>query len=269
MRIFGVSPCAITHSGWPVDTLDGVASGLRILIASPLGRVVAAPLHDAFDGSVVSVATTEAELVSLVADKVRYDVVAADLIWNRPEIEWTFDGLDAIDRLRDAGRPAPVLLATQGHSMERDHLDEARLRPEVAGATPKAAGLASLVEAMRAVALGRAPSPIPADPGAPRPPLYELLSGRRGQTAGRLAGAIAAGRASDNATLAAVASVSPSTANKVTSHYLGPLMLARGEHDPELPLTQAAVYRWCGLHARYLVSWCRRNGHADVLGPMI
>ncbi|WP_440713545.1 response regulator [Gordonia sp. FQ] len=241
-----------------------MASGLRILIASPLGRVISAPLENAFDNVTVSVATSDVELTSLISGSVRYDVVAADLIWNRPEMEWTFDGLDVIDRLRQVERPAPVLLATQGHSMERDHLDEARLRPEVFGVIPKADGLHAIMDALRTVALGkRLALPTPEQPS--RPPLYELLADRRGQTAGRLAGAIAAGRASDNASLAAVAKVSPSTANKVTSHYLGPMMLARGEHDEALSLTQGSIYRWCGLHARYLTSWCRRHGHSDVL----
>ncbi|ALG86409.1 response regulator [Gordonia phthalatica] len=240
-----------------------MSTGLRILIASPLGRIVAAPLEAGFPEVTVTVATTESEFDRAVTGRVRYDVVVADLIWNQPQMEWTFDGLDAIDRLREVDRLAPVILATQGHTMERDHLDEARLRPEVWGVFPKSAGLHPFMDSIRSVALGnRLPM---APPSHSAEPLYSHLQGRRGSTAGRLAGAIAAGRASDNASLATAARVSPSTANKVTSHYLGPIMVARHEHDESLPLTQGSVYRWCGLHARYLVSWCRRNGHADVL----
>ncbi|GAC58813.1 hypothetical protein GOHSU_53_00150 [Gordonia hirsuta DSM 44140 = NBRC 16056] len=242
-----------------------MATGLRILIASPLGKVISGPLQSTFDDVTVSVASTDDELTAMISGTVRYDVVAADLIWNKPELEWQFDGLDVIDRLRQAERPAPVLLATQNHSMEIDHLEEARLRPEVFGVIPKADGLAAIIDGLRSAALGkRLPPPPVARPD--RTPLYELFSDRRGQTAARLAGAIAAGRATDNASLARVAKVSPSTANKVTSHYLGPIMLQRREHDEQLPLTQGAIYRWCGLHARYLISWCRRNGHSDVLG---
>ncbi|WP_345314374.1 response regulator [Gordonia alkaliphila] len=241
-----------------------MSARLRILIASPLGRVISGPLEAGFDNVAVSVATTDDELTSVISGTVRYDVVAADLIWNRPETEWTFDGLDVIDRLNQAQRTAPVLLATQGHSMETDHLEEARLRPEVFGVMPKAAGLPTIMEALQSAALGRRlPPPTAAVPG--RPPLYELFTDRRGETAARLAGAIASGRASDGASLASVAKVSSSTANKVTSHYLGPMLLARGEHDERLPLTQGSIYRWCGLHARYIISWCRRNGQADVL----
>ncbi|MFT3660679.1 MAG: response regulator [Gordonia sp. (in: high G+C Gram-positive bacteria)] len=241
-----------------------MAAGLRILIASPLGHVISAPLKTAFEGSTISVATTDDEFTAMISGTVRYDVVAADLIWNKPEMEWNFDGLDVIDRLRQADRAAPVLLATQGHSLENDHLEEARLRPEVFGVAPKADGLSAIMDGLRSAALGRRlPDPLPVAPK--RAPMYELFADRRGQTAARMAGAIAAGRVSDNATLADVAKVSPSTANKVTSHYLGPMIQQRGEHDDRLPLTQGAVYRWCGLHARYLTSWCRRNGHADVL----
>ncbi len=242
-----------------------MSAGLRILIASPLGHVIAAPLEAAFKDVTVVVAGDRDEFTRSVAARVRFDVVCADLIFNRAEMEWTFDGLDVIEGLRDADRLAPVLLATQGHSMEEDHLAEARVRPEVSGVVAKAAGLQVLMDSLRAVALGqRLHDTVPADP---RPSLLALFEGRRGTTAARMAGAIASGNASDNQTLAEVAQVSPNTANKVATNYLGPMMRRRNEHDDRLPLTQASVYRWCGLHARYIVSWCRRYGHSDVLKP--
>ncbi|MEE4023828.1 response regulator [Gordonia sp. PKS22-38] len=240
---------------------------IRILIASPLGQVIAKPLESAYDDVMVEVATGQDEFVRRIAGRVRFDVVTADLIWNRPSMEWTFDGLDVIDALRHADRLAPVLLTTQGHSMERDHLEEARLRPEVSGVLAKSEGLVPLMSAIRTVALGQRLTA--ADHVSDRrPPLYELFVGRRGHTAARLAGAIASGNAADSASLAAAAKVSPNTANKLTSHYLGPIITQRREHDDRLPLTQATVYRWCGLHARYIVSWCRRHGHSDVLGQL-
>ena len=119
------------------------------------------------------------------------------------------------------------------------------------------------VDALKTIALGqRLPAP---PPKSPRPALFELFGGRRGTTAARMAGAIASGNAVDNASLAVAARVSPNTANKVATSYIGPLMRARHEHDERLTLTQPSVYRWCGLHARYIVSWCRRHGHSDVL----
>jgi len=29
-------------------------------------------------------------------------------------------------------------------------------------------------------------------------------------------------------------------------------------------MTPEVVYRWCGEHARYILSWCRRNGYGDI-----
>lgn len=58
----------------------------------------------------------------------RFDVVAADLIWNRPEMEWTFDVRRDRRVARGQSTGAPVLLACQGHSMEQT--EEARMRLE-------------------------------------------------------------------------------------------------------------------------------------------
>ncbi|WP_396910890.1 response regulator [Mycolicibacterium sp.] len=238
--------------------------GLRILVASPLGRIVAPSVAAAFPAWEIDVAEDRDAVRRQIIGRVRFDVVIADLVWNNPELEFTFDGLDVIDVLHEANRLAPVILARQGHSMEHDLLDEARLRPEVVSVFHKSAGTGELPTLIRDAAVGKSH---PTPPSSRKPPLYELFRGRKGQTAGRMAGAIAAGRASDSRTLAAAAGVGVNTATKVATHYLGPIIHQRGEHDPAMPLTLPAVYRWCGLHARYLVSWCRRNGHVEVLGP--
>ena len=242
---------------------DVAVTGLRILIASPLGHVVADPIRSTFEGSTVVVARNHDEFLSAVAARVRFDVVSADLIFNHAQLEWTFDGLDVIEGLHQADRLAPVLLATQGHSMEEDHLAEARLRSDVSGVVAKSAGLHTFINSLRTVALGQALAE--QHPKSMPPSLFELFDGRRGITAARMAGAIAAGNAVDVGSLAEVARVSNNTASKLASNYVGPMMRARHEHDDRLPLTQAAVFRWCGLHARYIVSWCRRHGHSDVL----
>jgi len=78
-----------------------------------------------------------------------------------------------------------------------------------------------------------------------------------------LAGAIASGRAVNHETLASAAHVGYDTAAKLVD-YLGPLIKDRGEHGPGLKMTPEVVYRWCGEHARYILSWCRRNGHEDI-----
>jgi DNA-binding NarL/FixJ family response regulator len=200
-----------------------------------------------------------------VTRNLRFDVVLTDLLWNDLDLEYAFDGLDVLDLLERLGRPAPVVLAAQGHGVERDHLDEAAVRPGVAGVVRKATGVEGLVPVLRQVAAGRSLPPIGASPARTSIHAY-FGAGRRGETAARLAGAIASGRAVDYDTLAAVAGCSRHTAAKIADKYLGPLIRERAEHPDDLPLTTQVVYRWCGEHSRYLVSWCRRHGHADVLG---
>jgi hypothetical protein len=85
----------------------------------------------------------------------------------------------------------------------------------------------------------------------------------KGATAARLAGAIASGRAVNHDTLASTAHVGYDTAAKIVD-YLGPLIKARREHNQDLKMTPEVVYRWCGEHAAYILSWCRRNGYGDI-----
>jgi hypothetical protein len=236
----------------------------RILVASPLGGTVVPVLAEAFPDAMVRVAADREAVRREVTQRVRFDVVLADLVWNTPELEFNFDGLDVVDVLGAADRRAPIIIATQGHTMERDLLDEARLRPEVFSVFQKSTGSDDLPTLIRDAAIGERRDGHAAT--SRTTPLYEVFRGRRGETAGRMAGAIASGRATDGASLAAAAGVALNTAAKVTTHYLGPIIQSRGEHDPRLPMTLSAVYRWCGLHSRYLVSWCRRNGHGDVVG---
>ncbi len=242
--------------------MDG--SGLRVLVAAALADFIAPQLRREFVPSTVAVAADEPEVRAAITDNLRFDVILADLTWNDAAIEYSFDGLDVLDLVERLGRHTPVLFAAQGHGVERDHQDEAARRDGVAGIVRKAGGVAAVVPALRLVAAGRTLAPLP-EPAA-RPTLHEYFgTGRRGETAARMAGAIASGRAVNHDTLAAAASCSRNTAVKVADKYLGPLIRDRAEHPPEVPLTTQVVYRWCGEHSRYLVSWCRRNGHADVL----
>ncbi|MEO6884657.1 MAG: response regulator [Jatrophihabitantaceae bacterium] len=240
-------------------------SGQRVLIASPLGHIVQPALAEQF-GDGIAVAVGPAETLAAVAGRVRFDVVITDLLWNSAEHEYSFDGFDVMDLLRRHDRTAPVIVATQGHGLEADHLDEVAAHPEVVGVVHKANGLPAVLAAIDIAASGQRlrlrayPAPIRSDDAS----IHTYFGrGRRGATAARLAGAIASGRASDNRSLQAATHIPLNTANKVGS-YLGPLMLARKEHSIDLPMTSQAVYRWCGEHARYILSWCRRNGHADI-----
>lgn len=164
----------------------------RILVASPLARIITPALVHAFPSGAVEEALDRDDVRRQVAGRVRFDVVIADLVWNHPDLEYSFDGLDVLDILRAADRRAPVILATQGHTIELDLLDEARLRPEIAAVFPKSVGTAELSALVRDAAVGR--RHIAAVPASRKPPLYEAFRSRKGQTAGRLAGAIAAGR---------------------------------------------------------------------------
>ena len=242
--------------------MDG--SGLRVLVAAALAGIIAPRFRAEFAPGLVAVAADEAEVRAAITDTLRFDVILADLTWNDAAIEYAFDGLDVLDLVVTLGRHTPVVFAAQGHGVERDHLDEAVARAGVAGIVREATGPDPLVAAMRQVAAGRTLTPFPLP--ATRPTLHEYFgSGRRGESAARMAGAIASGRAVNHDTLAAAAKCSRNTAIKIADKYLGPLIRDRAEHPEDVPLTTQVVYRWCGEHSRYLVSWCRRHGHADVL----
>lgn len=239
---------------------------LRILVASPLARIIEPALAARFPGGTVTVALDRAQVVQAVAGRLRHDIVISDLMWNSTD-EFVFDGLDVLQILRDADRVSPVVIAGQGHGAERDHLEEVLAHPEVRGIYQKSAGHAELFRIVEEVASGAGAGGVPVTrpalemPSVPR--IHSYFAHGRGRTAARMAGAIASGRAVGHASLAEVANVKYDTAAKIGREYLGDLIWRRGEHvEPTVPVP--VVYRWCGEHARYIVSWCRRNGHADV-----
>lgn len=237
---------------------------LRILVASPLGSIVAPALAARFPHGTVTVAEDPEQVERAVRGQLRHDVVVSDLMWNS-EAEFVFDGLDVLEVLRSADRPAPVVMAAQGHGMENDHLEEVLARPEVRGLYRKSDGPQVLFDVLVEVARGG--SVRPAAP-AGTPTIHGWFGRGRGRTAARMAGAIASGRATSHASLAEAAHVRYDTAAKIGREYLGELIWRRGEHpDPAVPAP--VVYRWCGEHARYILSWCRRNGHADVAGRVV
>lgn len=239
--------------------------GLRILVASPLGLIVRPALAARFPAGTVTVARDRAEVERAVRGRLRHDVVVCDLLWNS-EAEFAFDGLDVLEVLRAADRAAPVVMALQGHGLEADHLDEVLERPEVRGVLRKSDGPPALFGVLAEVAAGGTSRPPPSTPAVPT--LHGWFSHGRGRTAARMAGAIASGRAVSHATLASAANVRYDTAAKIGREYLGELIWRRGEHTgPTVP--SSVVYRWCGEHARYILSWCRRHGHADVAERVI
>ncbi len=243
-----------------------MAGGERILVAGAVAWIIEQALAREFPAATVQVADCRTAVELAVVSRVRFDVVISDLSWDDQPVEPDFDGFDVLDVLGQ--RPTPVIFAAQGHGMEHDYIDESAERPEVAGIYCTATGPGPLFEAVRIAVEGRR---LPSDqfPWGDSPPgvrrIHRYFSSGRGITAARMAGAIASGRAVNRSTLARAAMVSHFTAARLVD-YLGPLIADRGEHDGELKMTPEAIYRWCGMHGRYILSWCRRNRLLDALG---
>lgn len=238
---------------------------VRVLVVSPLSGYLLPLLERELEGSHVVAITVPTALEGAVVGQPRFDVALVDLTWNSPSYEWRFDGLDALGVLRKAGRDTPTIVSAQGHSFEDDHLDEALdlgEHPEVKGVIYKPDGLASVITAINAAVVNQpVHRPIPS-----MDPLYRHFSHGEGQTAARLAAAVASGNAANYKRLAVVADVAVDSANKLIK-YLRPIIQSRKEAPPDEPTTQASVYRWCGEHARYLLSWYRRHpqdGHPEI-----
>jgi CheY-like chemotaxis protein len=254
--------------GEPPTPVGGgtMQDGPRVLVAAALAKIIEPLLRQSLSDANVRIAEDRAAVERAVGERLRFDVVVVDLTWNDYAVEYSFDGLDVLDMLRRTRRQTPVIFAAQGHGVERDHLDEAVEQPEVVGIYRKAAGPQLLVDAVDiAVRGGSLTGPQYPSAGSPPhiPRIHAYFGRGRGSTAARLAGAIASGRAVNHETLASAAHVGYDTAAKLVD-YLGPLIKDRGEHGPGLKMTPEAVYRWCGEHARYILSWCRRNGHEDI-----
>lgn len=232
-----------------------------MLIASALGRIVVPILEQQIPGATVVVATSEAEIRKAVEHQVRFDVIVIDLTWNDYRVEHDFDGLDVLSLLRVCDRTGPVIFAAQGHTTEQEHFQEAILQPEVVAIVQKADGTGPLIRCVQAAAYRH---PLPAANAAHQFKtnpwsIYAYFSRPRGgATAARIAGAIAAGRATDAESLASAAGLPLNTVNKLVQ-VLGPLIQARSEHNPSLRMNAQVIYRWCGEHSCYIRSWCRRN----------
>jgi len=240
--------------------------GPRILVAAALGKIIEPILRQSLTDSTVRIAEDKAAVQRAISDRLRFDVVVSDLTWMDYAVEYSFDGLDVLNSLRRAGRQTPVIFAAQGQGRERDYLDEAVEQPEVVGIYRKATGPGPLIEAIGIAVSGGTLDVSRFPPGNSPPdimPIHAYFKKGKGVTAARLAGAIASGRAVNHETLASSAHVGYDTAAKIVD-YLGPLIRARREHNDELKMTPEVVYRWCGEHAAYILSWCRRNGYSDI-----
>ena len=248
-----------------------IQDGPRVLVAAALGKIIEPLLRQSLTDATLRIAEDPAAVERAVGERLRFDVVVIDLTWNDYAVEYSFDGLDVLDMLRRTRRQTPVIFAAQGHGVERDHLDEAVEQPEVVGIYRKATGPQPLIDGVDIAVRGGILTG-PQYPSASSPPniprIHAYFGKGRGSTAARLAGAIASGRAVNHETLASAAHVGYDTAAKLVD-YLGPLIKDRGEHGPGLKMTPEVVYRWCGEHARYILSWCRRNGYDDIAARVV
>ena len=82
--------------------------GERILVAAALAGMIAPLLIQEFSDATVELADGQMAVEQAIRDRVRFDVVISDLTWNDYAVEFSFDGLDVLDILREAHRPAPV-----------------------------------------------------------------------------------------------------------------------------------------------------------------
>src|SRR6266576_2495305 len=147
--------------GEPPTPVGGtMQDGPRVLVAAALGKIIEPLLRQALPGATLRIAEDPAAVKRAAGERLRFDVVVADLTWNDYAVEYFFDGLDVLNALRRTGRQTPVIFAAQGHGLERDHLDEAVEQPEVVGIYRKATGPQPLMEAIDIAASGGSlPSP--------------------------------------------------------------------------------------------------------------
>jgi len=238
------------------------------LLSASRGALIEPLLRARLDGAAVRVADSPGAIKRTLSEGTpRFDLVVADLTWDDYRDGFHFDGLDVLKVIRQRDLDVPVIFTVRGSASERDHVDEATTKPHVAGFCLKEFGPELLAEAIATVLKGGTltGSDFPSC-GNPRgvTSINDYFNrGQRGSTAARMAGAIASGRVVNAETLERVTRIPPGTAAR-PQDYLGPLIRERGEHPGDLRITQGVLYRWCGEHARYILSWCRRNGLGQI-----
>jgi len=235
----------------------------RVLVASALAEIVEPILAQHFVH--VDVVRNEADLDQLVrahqAGAEPFDVAVVDLLWSTFDSQWTFDGLDVLSELERSGLASKVVLALQGHDAERDHLDEAYGHRLVRGAMVKGNGLKVLIESIHGVHDGeRVVHPdLPAGLDDPTRLTVDRWL-REHDLVAEVAGAVASQQANDWQEVAEVTSFAYATV-RGCGFVFGEALAEFGAVAPGEEVNQAVIFRWCGEHARYIVSWCRRNGY--------
>lgn len=247
-------------AGAPAASTVSPFNDIRLLVVSPLADVVGrGPDFLGVRFRERQGATSPEEVARIFGTpRHRFDVVLVDLMWNDFSLEWVFDGLDVVDIMHRSGRHEPVLLAAQGHGFELPHLEEGRDLPDVYGLVLKSRrdlllhAVSAAANGDRITDAGLAAALRPTEAG------IHTFFERSGRLA-RLAGAIAAGCAGSYAGIAERLNISAANAAR-TPELFRPMLQARGELPAdESQLSQASVFRWCGQHAHFIHSWCRRH----------
>lgn len=231
----------------------------RVLLASPLAEVIAADL--AADHH-VEVVRTPRDLASTVIGRLRHDVVVADLIWQHGDLVRSFDGLDVVAALSEVGREAPVLLGLSGIPAEQDHLAEGLTLPAVRGVIAKRSGLPRLRAAIDVLAQGGRDFD-DCQPDRSRllaaPAIHQLFDASH--LCAAVAGAIASRQTTGWADIADLTGYATRTVQSAPQRFAD-LIVAMDEAPEPEAVNQAVLFRWCGEHAPYILSWCRRHGRS-------
>jgi CheY-like chemotaxis protein len=228
-----------------------------VLVASATSQFVRPHLQNGLGLPVLCVATA-AELDTVLNKGPQIRLAFVDCFWNDSAAEWNFDGLDVIDRIKNTGCTVPVVMALRGSYAEFDLLDEATERGDFAATVRKSAGPA---EALRigAAVMNRTPVRLfaPGTPISPSPSVHKFLSGR--DLVAHVAGSIASGGVHDFGDIAQATGFARRSVEATTALF-GNALCLRGELSDPQQCKQATVFRWCGEHAHYILSWTRRHG---------
>ena len=74
--------------------------GPRILVAAALGKIIEPLLRQSMIDAKVRIAEDNAAVQHAINDRLRFDVAVVDLTWNDYAVEYSFDGLDVLNALR-------------------------------------------------------------------------------------------------------------------------------------------------------------------------
>lgn len=238
---------------------------VRLLVVSPLATGIPPNWLGRRWRDLATATTPDAAIKAVGPGRRRFDVVVVDLMWNDFDDEWRFDGLDVLAAMEASANMEWVVFACQGHGFERDYLDEAHTRLITEGASGRTRGLVlkstpgGPLDSILAVAAG----------GTYVDPLLKPYLRPAEQTVHywfgtsvrlpRFAGVVAAGHPLNYELLAELLHTSE---NYLESHpaLFQEMLRALGEVDHGDPVKLPTVARWCGEHAHYVVSWCRRHG---------